>query len=138
MNPDQPEAWIAVARERVADAQAVQTINPQSVGSVYLAGYAIECSLKALLQKRGIPFPKSGQEGHNLCNLWSATGFRFGSIRDADGSQTFFFKNWSTNLRYTTQFPASGHTSEQLIEGAKKLSNFLQTEVRRGKRRHRQ
>ena len=37
-----------------------------------MAGYAIECSLKALLQKQGIPFPQSGREGHNLKGLWQS------------------------------------------------------------------
>jgi len=31
-----------------------------------MAGYAIECSLKAYLQREGKPFPTSGSEGHNL------------------------------------------------------------------------
>ncbi|MBO1350795.1 MAG: hypothetical protein EBE86_026990 [Hormoscilla sp. GUM202] len=43
-----------------SQADAIHLQNPNSVGAVQVIGYAIECSLKALLQKRGIPYPTSG------------------------------------------------------------------------------
>ncbi|MEB3830617.1 hypothetical protein [Phormidium sp. CCY1219] len=69
MEPTTADDCSAVANERAADAEAIAKCRPTSVGSVYIAGYAIECSLKALLQKRGIPTPTSGALGHNLHKL---------------------------------------------------------------------
>lgn len=137
MNPDTPDQWVIVARERASDAQLLQICRPESVGSVYLAGYAIECSLKALLQKLCIPFPTSRSAGHNLRNLWRSTGFQISDLNETDGSQTFFLEQWSTDLRYETEIPSLGLTSEQLMQGAKKLSGWLQTEIKRAKRRPR-
>ena len=49
MIPTTSNEWIAVANERAADAEAIKTTRNDSVGPVYLAGYAIECGLKALV-----------------------------------------------------------------------------------------
>lgn len=62
MTPTTAENWMAVANDRAMDAEAIEEKQPNSVGSVYMAGYAIECSLKALLQKRGIPTPTFGKD----------------------------------------------------------------------------
>lgn len=46
MEPQSVRDWLEVARARSADADAVFAKHPDSVGSVYLSGYAVECSLK--------------------------------------------------------------------------------------------
>ncbi|WP_013320549.1 HEPN domain-containing protein [Gloeothece verrucosa] len=55
MSPNTYQEWLNVALERIADAEAIHKHNPNAIGAVYMAGYAIECSLKALLQKKAIP-----------------------------------------------------------------------------------
>jgi len=96
MPPNRSQEWIKVARERAADAEMFkQPLN--SVGAVYMAGYAIECSLKAYLQREGKPFPTSDSEGHNLKGLWKASCFRFCDLPDK--YRTMNFKVfWSPKL----------------------------------------
>jgi hypothetical protein len=89
MGPTTPQDWLAVARMRGADADVLCVHCPDSIGSVYLAGYVIECSLKALLQKKGIPYSKRGSEGHNLKSLWRQSGLRLSDLKDHNGSKTF-------------------------------------------------
>ncbi|MCP2730547.1 HEPN domain-containing protein [Limnofasciculus baicalensis] len=138
MTPTTAQDWIAVANERAADAEALQKERPNSIGAVYMAGYAIECSLKALLQKRGIPFPTHGKEGHHLGNLWKASGLKFSDIKDAKGTKIFFLEKekWNTDLRYERFLPNSlGLDIAELMEGAKQLNNWIQTQVNRSKPR---
>ncbi|NES19004.1 MAG: hypothetical protein F6K41_08760 [Symploca sp. SIO3E6] len=138
MSPHSYQEWLAVANERALDAEAIHKNRPQSVCSVYLAGYAIECSLKALLQRQGKPFPKHGNEGHNLKALWEGSGFRLCDIQDSKGIQTFFIQKWDTALRYETSLPSNpGLTIADLIQGARQLTGKIQTAVRRRPKRRR-
>ena len=137
MSPHTSDDWLNVARERLVDADRLQHNRPSSVASVYLAGYAVECTLKALLQKQGKPFPSHGSAGHNLRNLWRACGFQLNDLRDSRGDRTFYIDVWDTSLRYETELPQHlGLKTEGLIQGAKSLCSFLQTQMRRkGSRR---
>lgn len=134
MSPTSAEAWIAVAQERAADASALLREREQSAGSVYFAGYAIECSLKAFLQRSGKPFPTSGGAGHDLRALWSHSGFRLRDIGDESGAKSFFVQTWSTDLRYTVDpnFPCA---TTDLVTAAKQLSGWLQAQTRRWRKR---
>jgi len=136
MAPHTPQEWLDTAKERAADADEVCKFRPTSVGSVYLAGYAIECSLKALLQKKGIPFPSSGTQGHNLQALWKALGFQFSDIKDKEGTQTFFLTDWSTDLRYETSLTTNrGFQVKQLVNGARILNSWIEDKIKRSKPR---
>jgi len=129
MPPNTSQEWIEVARERAADAEMLkQRLN--SVGAVYMAGYAIECSLKAYLQREGKPFPTSGSEGHNLKGLWKASGFRFCDLPDTAGEKTFYIEYWNTALRYESvyHFPVP---LEELVKGAQELTGWIQRQIRR-------
>ena len=138
MEPTTAEGWIAVANERAADAEAIEKDRPASVGSVYMAGYAIECSLKALLQKRGIPTPTSGSKGHNLHELWRASGLQFSELKDSAGTQTFFLQYWNTSWRYENRLPFNlGYTVKELVTGARQLNGFLQRQTRDSKKQRR-
>jgi hypothetical protein len=65
--PNLPDEWIAVANQRASDAKTIFEGRPTSpVGAVYMAGYAIECSLKALLRASNQRFATSGSAGHDL------------------------------------------------------------------------
>jgi hypothetical protein len=134
MSPNTAQDWIAIAQERAADAEAMKTSRCTSVGSVYMAGYAIECSLKALLQTKRTPFPKHGNEGHNLRGLWEASNFRLSDLNDSKGTKAFFLQDWNTALRYELSCASSLGVTE-LVDGAKELTSWIQTQIRRSKPR---
>lgn len=134
--PSQPDAWLEVARERAADAEAMIPKRQGSCGPVYMVGYAIECALKAYLQARGIQFPSSGGRGHDLQRLWARTGFKLRDLNDQNGAKAFFLRDWNTSLRYTVELP-SDFTLAELIQSAKALSGWLHHRVRRSHPRSR-
>lgn len=136
MSPNTPQDWLNLALERAADADAIYQQRPDSIAVVYMAGYAIECSLKAFLQKQGIPFPQSGREGHNLKGLWQSCRLRLSDLKDEKGCKTFFIQNWNTDLRYEISLQvASGLKIEELLNGAKELTGWIQTQTKRAKPR---
>lgn len=138
MGPDQPDEWLHIARVRGADAEAIVDKNPTSVGAVYMAGYAVECSLKALLQIKGIERPRKGAEGHNLRALWAKSGLRLTDLHDETGAKAFFISDWSTDLRYESDLAkTTGITTKELLDGAAKLASWLNTQVKRSKTRPR-
>jgi HEPN domain-containing protein len=131
VEPTTAQDWIIVAEQRLADAEAILKERPDSVGSLYMAGYAIECSLKAFLQKRSIRSPRHGSEGHNLRSLWQASKLRLFELQDRKGVQTFFLEEWTTDWRYEKEIPIkTGINNQELVEGAKKLSRWIQSKSR--------
>ncbi|CDM92641.1 MULTISPECIES: HEPN domain-containing protein [Limnospira] len=130
MPPSKPQDWINLANERAADADEISKTRKTSVASVYLAGYAIECSLKALLQERGTGFPKHGQQGHNLRELWESANFRLSDLSDPTGAKTFYLEKWNTSLRYEVTCD-SLLSHQELVEKAKQLTGWIQTQMRR-------
>ncbi|SRR6266498_2551265 len=130
MAPTSAEGWIATANARLADAGAMLPARFNSVGSVYLAGYAVECSLKAYLQRIGKAFPSYGSEGHNLKALWQASGFQLRDIGGVGGERTFYVDSWDTGLRYESEVRLSLQVSD-LVAGARGLVSLIQTRVRR-------
>jgi hypothetical protein len=134
MSPSTSEEWKVVANERMTDATSMGP--SRSVGPVYMAGYAIECSLKALLQRRSCGFPTQGAQGHNLRALWIRTGFALRDIPNSNGHSTYYIESWCTDLRYevTGAFPG---TCNEMLAGARVLVGFLQTQLRRGPSRRR-
>jgi len=105
-----------------------------SVGPVYMIGYAIECSIKAYLQSKGIPRPANGRDGHNLRALWKTAGFRLSDLKDEQGYKSFFIETWTTDLRYQHRCPAAMQDAEALMEAAKGLVGWLQARVKRARR----
>lgn len=136
MAPNTAKDWITVADERAADAEAMLPSREDSAGPIYMAGYAIECSLKAYLQSRGTRFPAHGAGGHDLRELWRSSKFKLRELNDQIGNKTFFIHSWSTDLRYEQGFEHS-LSSKELVKGAKTLSNWIQQQIRRRKRRKR-
>jgi hypothetical protein len=105
--------FAAAARARRDDVRVLRT-STRDLAAVYMSGYVVECQLKALLQTRGRPFPRSGRAGHDLRALWSAAGFK---LRDAGGNGGTFISQWTTSLRYRGELPAS-QDGDQLLNGA--------------------
>jgi HEPN domain-containing protein len=119
--------------ERANDADAMLPDRSQSAGPVYMAGYAVECMLKAYLQKAGIQVPTSGAEGHNLRGLWKQAGLQLSDLRDEHGNRAFFIEDWSTDMRYQTDAPQN-RTSEELVQAARQLAGRVRTLMRRRQR----
>ena len=134
-SPTTAQGWLAVARERGSDAGALRS-RTESVGAPYLAGYAVECALKALLQKRGQAFPRQGRQGHNLRNLWRKTGFRLRDLHDPEGHRAYFVEEWSTDLRYEVVLPASpDRPTGDLVQAARSLVGWITGQMKRSGRR---
>lgn len=136
MPPTTYKDWKDVAMERAADASVIADARPLSAASPYLAGYCVECALKAYLHRRGIPFPSHGPEGHNLRGLWRRSGFRLSDLKDRAGAKSFFIEAWDASMRYETVVD-SDLTSRELVDGAKQLTSWLLTQLRRHRRRNR-
>ena len=134
MDPVNAEEWIWVARQRAADADAMVPARDQSVGPVYMAGYAVECSLKAFLVRNNIRWPGMGPEGHNLRRLWRTSGFRLQDLNDDQGFKSFYVTDWSTDLRYDAR-PSPDLETTDYLAGARLLSGWIQKQVRRSRRR---
>lgn len=138
MQPDTYDSWLAVAKERSEDARALLESRDQSIGPVYLAGYAVEASLKALLKFINKPFPKFGGAGHNLKSLWKQSGFQLRDIKDSNGARSFFLDCWSTDLRYENTLPVADsqtYHSQDLVKAAIHLANFIKRQIKRRKRK---
>lgn len=129
MAPNTAQDWLALASERAADAEAMLSSRENPFGPVYMVGYAIECSLKAYLQKNGRKFPRSGSAGHDLKRLWQACGFSFSDLRDSKGHKTFFIDSWNTALRYEG-VPPKDFSSSELVTGGKALVGWIQKQIR--------
>ena len=135
MDPRNAEDWLEVAKERAADTDSVAKSRPASVGPVYLAGYVVECTLKAYLCKSGVRRPPSGRAGHNLRELWDAAGFRLADLPNRGEHAGFFVNSWSTSLRYETSLHSTGQTSAELILAAKQMSGWIRTRMLRDRKR---
>lgn len=113
------------AKTRASEAKTLE-VNDHLCGAVYLAGYVVECRLKALLSKMGKPFPRSGSQGHNLQGLWDSAGLR---SRDLQGHKRAFMETWTTSMRYSAALPP-GHGAKELLEGARDLASMVSTRMR--------
>ncbi len=135
MAPNTFDEWLAVSKERQEDARALLS-RKNSIGPVYMAGYAVEASLKAYLRKLNKEFPRRGDEGHNLKGLWRQAGFRLKDIKDKSGERAFFIEEWKTDLRYeVSQDELHSRDSNSLVNAAGDLSGWIQNQIRRRSRK---
>ncbi|HMH15293.1 MAG TPA: hypothetical protein VK578_19495 [Edaphobacter sp.] len=131
MQPQTAVDWENVAKARAADADALVKAIPTSVSSVYMAGYAVECSLKAFLSSAKRPYPSRGSAGHDLVGLWKASNFRKRDVPGEAGCATFFFESWNTSIRYELTISGSGISNQDLVDGAKRIAGWLLTQSNR-------
>ncbi len=111
--------------------------NPnQSLGAAYIAGYSIECSLKAYLRKQNKKVPRRGRRGHDLQRLWNDCDLQFGDFKGHPDAMTFFLQDRSTDLRYEAEVDLQ-QSVQQLVEGAGHMSGFLQKQIEYMDRRRR-
>lgn len=122
-----------MSNERGKDAAELRDAK-RDLAAVYMAGYVIECKLKAWLVARGIKFPTAGGGGHNVIGLWEAAGLK---RSDLSGERRAFLDFWGTHLRYQTSIPPPPHPDfDCLFCGAIGLAGWIQAKMRsRGGRR---
>jgi HEPN domain-containing protein len=125
MMPNTASDWISAGEERSKDATILRD-QGRSLAAVYMAGYGLECRLKAYLSSRGKRFPAHGSAGHNLLGLWEACGFK---LSDVYGARRAFLERWNTALRYEVEIG----DFQTLIAGAISLTGYIQKSVRRAK-----
>ena len=100
--------------------------NGRHAGAYYLAGYAIECALKACIarQTRKYDFPnkKTVNESytHDLDRLIGAAGLRLALIKKRDNDEVFarywqLILHWSEERRYDTEPQKSAEDFFQAI-----------------------
>ena len=122
------DSFLEAARERGMDASTLRR-EKRLLAAIYMAGYAVECGLKALLQRMGKRFPRSGSEGHHLRGLWEAAGLKLDDVR---GYRRLFMDFWTTDLRYEHSLP-DGTDFESLYQGSVELVGYIQKRVRDSK-----
>lgn len=133
-DPADVHEWLRVAGVRLQEARELMLANTSSVGSAYLAGYAVECSLKAYLMNEGKSRPTHGGEGHNLRALWSSCDLVLRDLNDTSGSKNYFMSDWSTDLRYQTSRNTNILDSE-IVSGAGHVLSRITTLIRRRSQR---
>lgn len=129
-DPSNHNEWIEAASHRALDAKNLLARAEQSVGPVYMAGYALECSFKALLHLRGENIPK-GKEGHNLKNLRSLCNLPWTKIGDKDGLKAALLDRWTVDLRYQWAMVDMGHSYEDLVAAAQNFCGYIKKTVLR-------
>lgn len=102
----------------------------RAVASVYMAGYLVECNLKALLKSKGRKLPTSGRKGHNLRGLIEAAGMK---ASDFHGFRRAFLERWSTDLRYESSYEDQCDPGG-LYNGAIGLAGYLKKQIKRTRR----
>ena len=113
------EDYAGVAKARRGDAGVLGQAD-RPLAALYMAGYAVECSLKALMEIQKQAIPRSSRSGgHDLRTLWQSSGLR---TRDLGEQGARFVAFWTTSLRYQTATP-SDHAD--LMKGADVACTFL-------------
>ncbi len=102
-----------LARTRLEEARALSDFGLPA-GAYYLAGYAVECALKACIAKRtnryDFPDKKSVEASytHNLRDLIKVANLEVAHLEKAKADPSFrnnwdLVKDWSEHSRYRTQ-----------------------------------
>jgi HEPN domain-containing protein len=102
-----------LAQTRLAKAKALLSVGCPD-GAYYLAGYAVECALKACIAKgterHDFPEKKSVDAGytHNLKDLIKVANLELARLEDTKADPTFrdnweMVKEWSEQSRYRRQ-----------------------------------
>ncbi len=131
---------LGASRERLKDAEALHNAD-RYTGAIYLAGYAIECSLKALICikenqdnfKNTEYFKEEGSHGaslHNLRRLREELA-RLDRYLQLDSTQTYekawaiIVKHWQKDeLRYSTKSKQKDE-SEKFLAAVKKMYELI-------------
>ena len=104
----------ALARLRIAEAR-VLLANGRFAGAYYLAGYAVECALKACIAKQTAryDFPDKDRvirsHTHNLQQLLDVSNFKVAFQEEIRRNRAFelnwgIVKDWNERARYSPSF----------------------------------
>jgi hypothetical protein len=162
---DRISDYVEAAPKRLADARellawpTVDADGPDAAhrhlrGAVYLAGYAVECALKAYIISR-VPGAQRfheaitrratagetsldfrGSQAHNLERLWRATDLEAGMDTDTVVKTAWgvIRKHWSTDLRYAPTHLTGRNVARQAVEAAGIVHCFIEDRRRTGER----
>jgi len=116
--------WRHLSNQRLADAEVLLASRKRRYnGAVYLAGYSIECALKAAIcvQKNLTQLPEE-YKIHDFNELLAATG----SILPSPLVRKFEIINtWSVNIRYQTR-AWNAQEARELIDSVKEVKGWLE------------
>ena len=105
-DPNARHYWRA-AHQRLLDARLIYDKLDRYTASIYLAGYAVECIMKALILARTSAGKRSavladfrGVVGHNLDHLRHLLGRRNVDFPPDLTRPLALVRDWSTDLRY--------------------------------------
>lgn len=124
--------WLALGENRAADAGALQEAARYH-GAVYLIGYAVEASAKALCLVVGNKPPTSGRLGHDLNHILILAGV---PLNDLQANERSFVIEYTVDMRYEVDFPMSLDPRQAFFAGSG-LSSRLAKKVKRSGRRRR-
>lgn len=132
--PNSPNArlFYRAAKQRYDDALLLLQLQ-RTTGAVYLAGYSVECMLKALIlesvprgQETVILTQFRGQQAHNpdwllrLCRKSVSI-----NIPIPIATQLISVNSWSTNLRYQPG-PLDKDDAKQFIDSVEQISLWVE------------
>jgi HEPN domain len=131
--PDNSRKFFRVATQRFAEAQFLFE-GERHVASIYIAGYAVECGLKALLlstmpehRQKEVAATFRGTGWHNFNRIVEAYIEGGGSRLPVDivKDLAYLYDEWSVDLRYASaekSFPEAErftHSTDRLLEWVK-------------------
>jgi HEPN domain-containing protein len=119
--------YYRVATQRLADAELILKVLDRPSAAMYLAGYAVECILKALMLALTPPRRQSAvlkslktDFGHNLGRLRAAVIQRGGNPPQNVGRELLFVSSWSPELRYEPG-PGDAKEAERFIAAVRSI-----------------
>lgn len=116
----------AIARLRLQDAAALLNSRRYN-GSIYLAGYAVECHLKfAFCERKGFTYLPAELEVHNWDALVVAAGLaaEINAQREMSALYSALAESWGPSLRYRTTNYAANEAA-RLYKEMEELYQFL-------------
>jgi hypothetical protein len=129
MDPQTQDEWMQVATLRLEEARIIHETDTGSVGSAYLAGYGIECALKAYAAAEG-----NKAWGHDLINLVKLAGLKLSVFKNDD----WFLSSWSFDWRYLQRADQLPRVPSECIQAAGNLQGYIGKQLkRRAKKRQR-
>ncbi len=111
-----------VATKRLQEARTIHVADNDSVGSAYMAGYGVECAIKAYLAKQGKRVPS-----HDLVVLIRSAGLPLSIFKEG----CWFLSAWTVDWRYLQQATQISYTPEECISAAGFLQGFISKQLAR-------
>lgn len=119
-----------VASQRFEDAECLLG-NFRTTGAVYLAGYGVECMLKALWlhsapagRQTRITASFRGERGHDIDWLFGAAGLR-GTTPKSLRETIVYLRTWTTSFRYRPGM-IEFKEAEEFVERARAFIQWAQ------------